>query len=308
MGASTTTGMATRQIASPKDEAGHVDDEEQKGEEAGKDEVDDDVADEVGATPARRSIFFVNEGLLQHPQNPSNHPASAESCRTRMYMPRLLTSNSFPHQRVSPPAASHSWLYCLLAAASTGSTTLVYYFRSLGPLELEERMRWRYHRYGNECRALHACTAAWHALQHSSTHGAEDGTTSIRFCPMRCNGQSATGLYTPSPSYSLDGIWTLCRLQVLWHRILHYRDHFFPNDSAPMASPLAAMPASHTCLCSIILSTYSIRTANFLQPISLFSMPTPCVLANSGSSSLHLCDGYMGALRLPCDAKSTSFA
>ncbi|KAF8169375.1 hypothetical protein BJ912DRAFT_933887 [Pholiota molesta] len=53
MGASVTTRMATRQIASPKDEAGHVDDEEQKGEEAGKDEVDDDVADEVGGTPAR---------------------------------------------------------------------------------------------------------------------------------------------------------------------------------------------------------------------------------------------------------------
>ncbi|KAF8179416.1 hypothetical protein BJ912DRAFT_1062786 [Pholiota molesta] len=40
-------------------------------------------------------------------------------------------------------------------------------------------------------------------------HGAEDGTTSIRFRPIRCHCQTASCLYTPSPSHSLDGIWTL---------------------------------------------------------------------------------------------------
>ncbi|KAF8179425.1 hypothetical protein BJ912DRAFT_1062797 [Pholiota molesta] len=46
-------------------------------------------------------------------------------------------------------------------------------------------------------------------LQHSYVHGAEDGTTSIRFSPIRCQCQTATGLYTPSPSHSPDGRWTL---------------------------------------------------------------------------------------------------
>ncbi|KAF8179426.1 hypothetical protein BJ912DRAFT_1062798 [Pholiota molesta] len=71
MGASVTTRMATRQIASTKDEACHVDDDEQKGE------GQDGVVVEVGGTPARRSIFFVNGGLLQHPQSHPNPPSSA---------------------------------------------------------------------------------------------------------------------------------------------------------------------------------------------------------------------------------------
>ncbi|KAF8157695.1 hypothetical protein BJ912DRAFT_382477 [Pholiota molesta] len=71
-------------------------------------------------------------------------------------------------------------------------------------------MRWHYHRCSNKCCALHAYTPAWHAppVQHSSMHGAEEGTTSVRFS-RRCHGQTASGLYTPSPSHSPDGIWTL---------------------------------------------------------------------------------------------------
>ncbi|KAF8158839.1 hypothetical protein BJ912DRAFT_1069883 [Pholiota molesta] len=78
-------------------------------------------------------------------------------------------------------------------------------------------------------------------LQHSYVHGAEDGTTSIRFSPIRCQCQTASGLYTPPPTYSPDG--TSPGALVLSRPL--------PNDPASMASPLTVMPAFHTRFCSI---------------------------------------------------------
>ncbi|KAF8169365.1 hypothetical protein BJ912DRAFT_1067242 [Pholiota molesta] len=180
-----------------KDEADHDEDDEQKGE------GQDDIADEVGGAPARRSISFVNGGLLQHPQNPPNPPCL---CPTLPLPSYFLPSPSAAHDSIIPlPRPPHD----LRDSHNTSGPG--------GPLELEERMRWRYHRYSNECLGiarLHASTPA-PPLQHSSTH---DRDGSLYPVAITLSG------WHMDPAYVIA---SCC-----WCGTLHYCGHF-PKIESP---------------------------------------------------------------------------
>jgi hypothetical protein len=232
------------------------------------------------------------------------------TCRVFRRRIHFLTDKVLP----SPSAAHDS----IIPLPRLRSTTLVCYFQSWGHLNCRMNALALSPVFEQVLGIARLRGLPAPPLQHSYVHGAEDGTTSIRFSPIRCQCQTASGLYTPPPTYSPDG--TSPGALVLSRPL--------PNDPASMASPLTVMPASHTRFCSIVStyasrrpfdapiltylvrSIYSVRTAISLQRIPLFSTPIPCVFANFWLSSLHpshFCDAYY-TIWVPCDVGSTSFA
>ncbi|KAF8179408.1 hypothetical protein BJ912DRAFT_641939 [Pholiota molesta] len=176
------------------------------------------------------------------------------TCRVFRRRIHFLTDKVLP----SPSAAHDS----IIPLPRLRSTTLVCYFQSWGHLNCRMNALALSPVFEQVLGIARLRGLPAPPLQHSYVHGAEDGTTSIRFSPIRCQCQTASGLYTPPPTYSPDG--TSAGALVLSRPL--------PNDPASMASPLTVMPASHTRFCSIVKVSILFER-RFLSNVYLCSPP-----------------------------------
>ncbi|KAF8169376.1 hypothetical protein BJ912DRAFT_1149393 [Pholiota molesta] len=158
----------------------------------------------------------------------------------------------------------------------------------LGPLEMY-----------NECTGVitDVRTSAGHCTPARAWCGG--GTMFVRFSPIRCNGQTASDLYTPSPSHSPDGIWTLATsspgaagagFYTIVATSQRSRVHGFSFDGDARV-PVYAFLFYRTKHPSVLHANL-VRSRKFL--VVFFA-------------SSHLCDAYH-AIRMPCDAGSISFS